>query len=91
MTSVYLRWLGVIAIALPAGAAFLWVVAIARESQELGAGALDFAIAGWLLQWGVLALLLWLLGRGVAAHLPPIVVTAETHGLADGSAAPAEA
>lgn len=87
MTNVYLRWLGAIAVVLPSIAAFLWVLGIARDSQEFGAGALDFAIAGSLLQWGVLALLLWLVGRGITAHLSPLISGAESQDSPDGASA----
>ncbi|KQV25200.1 MULTISPECIES: hypothetical protein [unclassified Microcella] len=88
MTNVYLRWLGAIAIVLPSIAAFLWVVGIARDAQEFGAGALDFAIAGSLLQWGVLSLLLWLVGRGITAHLPPLTTGAGAEDIPDVASAP---
>lgn len=72
MTNVYLRWLGVLAATLPSVALLFAIIGALTQQQgelvgELGAGAVQFAIAGWLLQWGVLAFLLWLLGRGIVA------------------------
>lgn len=69
MTNVYLRWLGILAIVLPSFAAVMWLIAVAREQEEFGAGAAGVEIAGWFLQNGVIAALVWLLGRAIVAHL----------------------
>lgn len=69
MTNLYLRWLGIIAVALPSIAAMIWLVAATREQEEFGAGASAFEIAGWFLQNGVIATFVWLLGRAIVTRL----------------------
>lgn len=69
MTNVYLRWLGILAIVLPSFAAVMWLVGATREQQEFGGGAPAFDMAGWMLQNGVIAALVWLLGRAIVTQL----------------------